>query len=109
MAIIRFSYAKLGRAGLGNELFPYLRSLDAAEIEGARLVPPRWFKLRIGPWLRQEHDRRRYWLLFRRPALADRILQVALDLYSLVVSVSRSRLTLKAVNVHSPTGMGNFF
>jgi hypothetical protein len=79
MAIRRFSYAKLGRAGLGNELFPYLRSLDFAEIDGARLVPPRWFKLRIGPWLRQERDRRRYWLFFRRPSVTDRFLQVALD------------------------------
>ena len=24
--------------------------LGFAEIDGARLVPPRWFKLRIGPW-----------------------------------------------------------
>src|SRR5215213_2469134 len=99
MAIRRFSYAKLGRAGLGNELFPYLRSLDTAEIEGARLVPPRWFKLRIGPLLRQERDRRHYWLLFRQPGLADWFLRVALDFYSLVAGVSRSRLTFKSVEV----------
>jgi hypothetical protein len=109
MAIRRFSYAKLGRAGLGNELFPYLRSLDFAEIDGARLVPPRWFKLRIGPWLRQERDRRRYWLLFRRPSVTDRFLQVALDFYSLVTQVFGSRLVPRAVEVHSPTGMGQFF
>jgi hypothetical protein len=109
MAIRRFSYAKLGRAGLGNELFPYLRSLDFAEIDGARLVPPRWFKLRIGPWLRQERDRRRYWLLFRRPRLADRFLQVALDLYTLVTKISGSRLVLKALEVENSTGMGQFF
>jgi hypothetical protein len=109
MAIKRFTYAKLGRAGLGNELFPYLRSLDVAEIDGARLVPPRWFKLRIGPWLRQERDRRRYWLLFRRPSLSDRFLQVALDIYKAAARISSSRLTPKAVTVESPSGMGRFF
>lgn len=66
---------RLGRAGLGNELFPALRAAEiAADVDGT-LVPPRWFQLRVGPTLRGERDKRQYWRLFRAPTFEQRLLR----------------------------------
>ncbi len=66
---------RLGRAGLGNELFPALRAAEVAEETGGTLLPPRWFQLRVGPTLRGERDKRQYWRLFRPPTLEQRLLR----------------------------------
>lgn len=66
---------RMGRAGLGNELFPALRAAEiAADLDGT-LVAPRWFQFRVGPTLRGERDKRQYWRLFRPPTLEQRILR----------------------------------
>ena len=60
-----FALPRIGRAGLGNGLLPWAR----AELFGRRLsVPvlaPRWGRLRLGPHLRQEPEKRHYGGLFR--------------------------------------------
>ncbi|GED08588.1 hypothetical protein [Cellulosimicrobium cellulans] len=66
---------RLGRAGLGNELFPALRAAEVAAETSGTLIAPRWFQLRVGPTLRGERDRRQYWRLFRPPTLEQRILR----------------------------------
>lgn len=53
-----------GRAGLGNELFPFARALLWARDNEGQLLRTRWFHLRFGPYLRREDDKRRYELLF---------------------------------------------
>lgn len=66
---------RMGRAGLGNELFPALRAAEiAADLDGT-LVAPRWFQLRVGPTLRGERDKRQYWRLFRPPTVEQRLLR----------------------------------
>lgn len=64
----RWVYPAIGRAGLGNELFPLLRAMDRSSDLGLPLLPPRWAQIRIGPTLRGERDRRQYWQLFKRPS-----------------------------------------
>ena len=60
----------IGRAGLGNELFPVLRAASISKQEARSLLWPTWFQLRIGPLLRGEADKRFYWRLFRTPGLS---------------------------------------
>lgn len=59
-----YGYPVLPRAGLGNMLFPwadcYLRCRDL----DLQMIAPSWRKLRLGPLLRGERDRRNYHLLF---------------------------------------------
>lgn len=62
--------ADLNRAGLGNYLFPWLRSAEIAHMSGRELLPPQWFQLRVGPYLRREPDKREYWRLFPREPLS---------------------------------------
>jgi hypothetical protein len=61
----------IGRAGLGNELFPLLRAADIAARESRVVLWPTWFQLKIGPILRRERDKRMYWILFRTPGLSS--------------------------------------
>lgn len=63
----KFVAPMIGRAGLGNELFPVLRAADVSVSESRVLIWPTWFQLKIGPILRRERDKRMYWLLFRTP------------------------------------------
>ncbi len=68
-----YAYAKLGRQGLGNLLFPWARAVVVSQTTGADQLAERWTKLRIGPYLRGDHDKRRYHKLFQPPSIRDRI------------------------------------
>ncbi len=70
-----YGYPDLGRAGLGNMLFPWARCLLWCRRHRIPMLPPRWFRLRIGPFLRRELDKRMYHRVFRNAgplALANR-------------------------------------
>ena len=66
-----YVYADLGRAGLGNLLFPWSRSVLAAHQLNIPMLPPKWFKIRIGPLVRGDVDRRRYHCLFAPPSFRE--------------------------------------
>ena len=55
----------LGRFGLTHGLLAWARCRLWCEDFGATMVAPQWFKLRIGPYLRRERDKRNYFLLFQ--------------------------------------------
>jgi hypothetical protein len=55
-----YAFPMIGGAGLGNELFPWSRAEVFARRFGARVLAPRWTRLRIGPYFRREPDKRRY-------------------------------------------------
>jgi hypothetical protein len=59
-----FGYPDLMRAGLGNMMYPWARCFIWCRKEGAAMLAPRWFKLRLGPYVRREADKRRYDRLF---------------------------------------------
>jgi len=65
-----YAYPSLGRAGFGNELFPYTRALVWAEASGALLIAPTWPSLRLGPYLRRERDKRHYQSILRPMGLS---------------------------------------
>jgi hypothetical protein len=54
----------VGRAGLGNMLFPWARSEVFARDYGARILSPIWGNVRIGPYFRREPEKRNYRKLF---------------------------------------------
>lgn len=54
----------LGRVGLAHSLMAWARCQIWCEENGYRYVAPYWFKIRIGPFLRRERDKRLYFLLF---------------------------------------------
>jgi hypothetical protein len=60
-----FGFPALGRTGLGNMLFPWARCYLWCTEYHKPMVAPIWTKFRLGPYLRQERDKRSYQILFR--------------------------------------------
>jgi hypothetical protein len=58
----------LPRAGLGHSLQPYSRAFCYYARGEAEFVHPRWFRFRIGPYLRREMDKREYHRIIRTPS-----------------------------------------
>lgn len=59
-----YGYAKLGRFGLTHGILAWARCVIWCEQTGAQMIAPFWFKVRVGPYLRKERDKRNYFLLF---------------------------------------------
>jgi len=59
-----YGWSWLPRSGLGNMLFPWARCLVWCKDNGCEMIGPVWFKVRLGPYLRRERDKRHYWKLF---------------------------------------------
>lgn len=59
-----YAIAILGRYGLTHGILAWARCRVWCEQHGATMVAPFWLKLRIGPYLRREFDKRNYFLLF---------------------------------------------
>lgn len=53
-------YPSLGRTGLGNMLFPWARCFLWCKDNHYPMVAPIWTKIRFGPYLRKENDKRQY-------------------------------------------------
>lgn len=60
---------KLPRAGLGHSLESFSRAYRYYAAGLADFIHPNWFKVRIGPYLRGEIDKRDYWRVIKRPRL----------------------------------------
>jgi hypothetical protein len=67
MAETLYTYANIGRAGLGNNLLPWARAEITSTVHGIRRIAPIWLHFKIGPILRGERDWRWYSSLFRHP------------------------------------------
>jgi hypothetical protein len=61
---VRYGYADVGRFGLGHGLLAWARCVVWCHDNGAVPIAPNWFRVRIGPFLRNERDKRLYFLLF---------------------------------------------
>ena len=55
------------RTGLGHALFGYARAYSYYAEGCAEFVHPIWFRVRVGPYLRREIDKRNYHRVIRRP------------------------------------------
>lgn len=63
-----YGYADVGRMGLGHGLLAYGRCVVWCHDNNAQRIAPRWLRLRIGPYLRRERDKRFYYPLFQTGA-----------------------------------------
>ena len=59
-----YGYPILMKAGLGNMLIPWARCVLWCKDNNAQMIAPYWTKIRIGPFLRLERDKRQYQFLF---------------------------------------------
>lgn len=57
-------FCRFSGNGLANCLFVYAKAIKAAKETGAKLITPTWLNFSIGPYLRQEKDKRHYYGLF---------------------------------------------
>lgn len=59
-----YGYADVGRYGLAHSILAWARCAVWCNQVGAQMLAPKWFRLRVGPLLRGERDKRAYHLLF---------------------------------------------
>ncbi len=60
-----YGYADVGRFGLGHGLLAWGRCVVWCHDRGEPVIAPRWLRLRVGPYLRRERDKRFYFRPFR--------------------------------------------
>lgn len=60
---------RIGGMGLANCLLVYARALCLAKNLNAQMIAPTWEQFNIGPYLRQESDKRHYRKLFKKEAI----------------------------------------
>jgi hypothetical protein len=60
-----YGFPDVGRHGLGHSLLAWGRCQLWCRDRNAKPLSPRWLRLRLGPYLRRERDKRNYFLLFR--------------------------------------------
>lgn len=58
--MVAYVYPAVGRSGLGNCLFPWARANAFAHKHGLPILAPSWSRIRLGPYIRREYDKRRY-------------------------------------------------
>jgi hypothetical protein len=61
-----FGFPEMGRPGLGHSLLAWARCAVWCRDTGATMLAPRWLRLRVGPYLRNERDKRNYFVLFHK-------------------------------------------
>src|ERR1700678_4492994 len=61
-----YGYAYLGRYGLGHSLLAWARCFLWCKDNNVAMLAPRWSYFRLGPYLRNEPDKRSYHKLFRK-------------------------------------------
>jgi len=63
MSSVLHGHAEVGRFGLGHSLLAWARCVVWCHQTGATMLAPRWLRLRLGPYLRRERDKRNYFLM----------------------------------------------
>ncbi len=63
-----FVQVVLPKAGLGHSMQSYSRAFSYYAAGHAEFIHPHWFKFRIGPYLRNELDKRSYHRIIRTPS-----------------------------------------
>jgi len=66
-----FLLFRFGGAGLANHLFPIYRAFQNSKEGGGEFLFPPLVQLKIGPFIRREHDKRIYFNLFNQGALNE--------------------------------------
>lgn len=84
-----YVYPALNRFGLAHELMAWARGVVWAHEHGARLIAPIWFRIRIGPYMRRERDKRAYFRVFTAGGALSGIRRMALLLSARRIEAAR--------------------
>jgi hypothetical protein len=96
-----YGFPVLPKAGLGNMLIPWADCYIWCKDLGLEQIPPFWRKIRIGPYLRGERDKRQYQRLFINSKFIYRLKRLLLLLVSNKISAEKFR-ELKAYKTNFP-------
>lgn len=61
---------RIGGMGLANCLLVYARALCLAKKLNAQMIAPTWEQFNVGPYLRQESDKRHYFNIFKKAGIS---------------------------------------
>lgn len=73
-----YGYPNVGRFGLGHSLLAWARCAVWCKEHEAVMLGPIWFRPRLGPYLRNERDKREYFRLFSNAPYASRLIRTKL-------------------------------
>jgi hypothetical protein len=82
-----YAIALPGRYGLTHGLLAWARARLWCEQNNATMLAPFWFKLRVGPYLRRERDKRNYSLLFNNGTAVAGIKRLSVLIFAHKVKV----------------------
>ncbi len=60
-----YGYADVGRFGLAHSMLAWARCLVWCKTNNIPMLAPNWFRIRIGPYVRREYDKREYFRFFK--------------------------------------------
>jgi hypothetical protein len=90
-----YGIAVLPKAGLGNMLIPWADCYMWCKDSGIQQIAPSWRKIRVGPYLRGERDKRQYQKLF----ISGNMITGLFRLFLLLISKSYSAEEFRNSNV----------
>jgi hypothetical protein len=94
-----YGYPEIGRTGLGHSLLAWARCVVWCERHGFEMLAPRWLRVRTGPYLRRERDKREYFRYFTRAGLKGWPLRYP------ILAISEKTVSVQgkfAVDINSP-------
>lgn len=98
-----YGFPLLPKAGLGNMLIPWADCFIWCKDYGYEQVAPFWHKIRIGPYIRGERDKRQYQKLFINKNLIIGIKRLWLLLISNKISAEEFRMLNNSQTVATST------
>ena len=66
-----FGLSDVGRFGLSHSLRAYARCAVWCKKSGSTMLNSNWFRLGVGPWIRNEVDKRRYHTVFKPSTIGN--------------------------------------
>ena len=95
---------KLPKAGLGNQLFPLMKAIVFADLNGLPLIVTHYNRLKIGPYLRRERSKRYYkgYFSFQKTMIGEQI-----DKWKLFRYKNYEQVNEPAVEVINAPASGN--
>ena len=94
-----FGWIRLSGPGLANCMFVAARAYINSQIYGTTFIAPTWCKISIGPWLRNEKDKRIYNRLFE---------SIGVSGTKKLVLIIKSRV-FKTSNIRIVSGLADYF
>lgn len=106
-----YVYPQVGRAGLGNMLFPWARAEQFRYLNHLAMLSPQWTQPKIGPIIRRERDKRFYTGSFQSSPYVSGLRKWRILLTSPRISENDASpiQQIRGTKVVVFSGLGNYF